>query len=229
MLRLLLMALFRFVNFNCFFFFFVLCFQKNCKYQRKRRFKHNMGLNGALHHASRVRQGFTALCIRSTMAYVIGKIFEKMELKDQRWKSQMQFCYSRDLVPRAFPFFVGAVGTLVIRAQSTRPSHSVRKIILLLAVANEDTMCPCLPPRETSVECPKFVSETQKTFLNSFKNIFYPQQMFPRLLAQENMSHNVSSFAAAFSRRGVTSACGTLRNKIFLKNQLCLVGLGRMG
>ena len=48
-------------------------------------------------------------------------------------------------------------------------------------------MFPCLPPRARFVADTKFVSEAQKMFLISFRNILCPQQMFPRLLAQENI------------------------------------------
>ena len=44
-----------------------------------------------------------------------------------------------------------------------------------------------LPAHATFVVDTNFASETQKMFLNSFRNILRPQQMFPRLLAEETM------------------------------------------
>ena len=67
------------------------------------------------------------------------------------------------------------------------------------ALANENTLLPTqmfsrLPARATSVADTNFVSGTQKMFLILFRNILFPQQMFPSLHSPRNiMGNNVSA------------------------------------
>ena len=50
-------------------------------------------------------------------------------------------------------------------------------------------MLPCLRAHATFVTDAKFAFETQKMFLNFFRNILRPQQMFPRLFATETLRY----------------------------------------
>ena len=58
-------------------------------------------------------------------------------------------------------------------------------------------MFPCLRTHATFIADAKSASETQKNFLNFFRNILRPQQMFPRLLATETM---LTRFVACLAR-----------------------------
>ena len=75
---------------------------------------------------------------------------------------------------------------------------------VLRALANEETLLrthccrhkcfPAVCPRATFVADTNFVSGTQKMFLILFRNILYPQQMFPSLHSPRNiMGNNVSA------------------------------------